>query len=82
MCQAIRFFKEWASARVSIFSTSAGLEIALQNNDVSGASGIRTQIGRLDVAVDQILSFRAEFGAASTTLKWPKTLSGIMKNSK
>ncbi len=48
---------------IDIFDICLDLESALQNNDVSGASGIRTQIGRLDVAVDQILSFRAEFGA-------------------
>ena len=64
---------------VDIFDICLDLESALQNNDVSGASGIRTQIGRLDVAVDQILSFRAEFGARVNNAQVAKDAIGIMK---
>ena len=64
---------------VDIFDICLDLETALQNNDVSGVSGIRTQIGRLDVAVDQILSFRAEFGARVNNAHVAKDAIGIMK---
>ena len=64
---------------VDIFDICLDLESALQNNDVSGASGIRTQIGRLDVAVDQILSFRAEFGARVNNAQVAKDAISIMK---
>ncbi|MDP9130292.1 MAG: flagellar hook-associated protein FlgL [Candidatus Binatota bacterium] len=64
---------------VDIFDICLDLESALQNNDISGASGIRTQIGRLDVAVDQILRFRAEFGARVNNAQVAKDAIGIMK---
>ena len=66
-------------AGVDIFGVYLDLESALQNNDVDGASGIRTQIGRLDVAVDQILSFRAEFGARVNNAQVAKEAISIMK---
>ncbi len=64
---------------VDIFDVYLDLEAALQNNDVSGADGIRTQIGRIDVAIDQILSFRAEFGARFDHARVAQEAIGVMK---
>ena len=64
---------------VDIFDICLDLESALQNNDVSGTNGIRTQIGRLDLAVDQVLSFRAEFGARVNNAQVAKDAISIMK---
>jgi flagellar hook-associated protein 3 FlgL len=51
-----------------LFSTLADLETALTVNNVSGANGITTQIGRLDAGLDQISAFRAQVGARIETL--------------
>lgn len=51
-----------------LFDTLADLEAALNANDVSGANGITTQIGRLDTALNQVSNFRAEIGARLGTL--------------
>jgi flagellar hook-associated protein 3 FlgL len=66
-------------AGVDIFDVYLDLETALVNNDVSGADGIRTQIGRIDVAIDQVLSFRAEFGARVDHARLAKQAIGVMK---
>jgi flagellar hook-associated protein 3 FlgL len=66
-------------AGVDIFDIYLDLETALQNNDVNGADGIRTQIGRLDHAVDQVLRFRAEFGARANSAQSAKEAINVMK---
>jgi flagellar hook-associated protein 3 FlgL len=53
---------------VDLFDTLSDLETALTANDVSGANGITTQIGRLDTGLDQVSGFRAEIGARIETL--------------
>lgn len=53
---------------VDLFDTLSDLETALSANDVSGANGITTQIGRLGGALDQVSAFRAEIGARIETL--------------
>ena len=67
------------AAGVDIFDIYLDLESALQNNDVSGTDGIRTQIGRIDIAIDQVLSFRAEFGARVDHARVAKQAIGAMK---
>jgi flagellar hook-associated protein 3 FlgL len=67
------------AAGVDVFDVFLDLETALQNNDVNGADGIRTQIGRIDVAIDQILSFRAEFGARMDHVRVAKEAISVMK---
>lgn len=64
---------------VDIFDVYSDLESALQNNDVNGADGIRTQIGRVDLAIDQVLSFRAEFSARVDHARVAKDAISIMK---
>jgi flagellar hook-associated protein 3 FlgL len=68
-----------SAAGVDVFDIYLDLETALQNNDVNGPDGIRTQIGRLDVAIDQVLSFRAEFGARVNNAEAAKEAIGVMK---
>ncbi len=63
----------------NIFDMLLDLESALQNNDVNGPDGIRTQIGRLDVAIDQVLGFRAEFGARVNHAEAAKAAVAVMK---
>jgi flagellar hook-associated protein 3 FlgL len=53
---------------VDLFDTLSDLETALTANDVSGANGITTQIGRLDTGLDQVSGFRAKIGARIETL--------------
>ena len=67
------------AAGVDIFDIYLDLESALQNNDVSGADGIRTQIGRIDIAIDQVLSFRAEFSARVDHAQVAKEAISVMK---
>jgi flagellar hook-associated protein 3 FlgL len=67
------------AAGVDIFDIYLDLESALQNNDVSGADGIRTQIGRIDIAIDQVLSFRAEFSARVDHARVAKEAISVMK---
>jgi len=67
------------AAGVDIFDIYLDLESALQNNDVSGADGIRTQIGRIDTAIDQVLSFRAEFSARVDHAQVAKEAISVMK---
>jgi flagellar hook-associated protein 3 FlgL len=64
---------------VDMFDIFLDLETALQNNDVSGADGIRTQIGRFDLAIDQVLGFRAEFGARINNAQTAKDAISVMK---
>lgn len=64
---------------IDLFDILLDLESALQNNDVSGIDGIRTQIGRFDSAVDQILGFRAEVGARINNAETAKDALAVMK---
>lgn len=68
-----------AAGGVDVFDIYLELENGLQNNDVNGPDGIRTQIGHLDVALDQILSFRAEFGDRVNNAQAIKDAIGVMK---
>jgi flagellar hook-associated protein 3 FlgL len=67
------------AAGVDIFDIYMDLDAALQNNDVGGADGIRTQIGRLDAAIGQVLGFRAEFGARANSAQAAKQAIEVMK---
>jgi flagellar hook-associated protein 3 FlgL len=51
-----------------LFATLSDLETALTGNNVSGANGVTTQIGRLDSGLDQVSAFRADIGARIETL--------------
>jgi flagellar hook-associated protein 3 FlgL len=51
------------TAGTDLFDTLSDLEAALTTNDVTGANGISTQIGRLDAALDQVLRFRTDVAA-------------------
>lgn len=51
------------AAGTDLFDTLSDLETALTANDVTGPNGINTQIGRLDAALDQVLSFRTQVAA-------------------
>ena len=62
-----------------IFDIFLDLEAALQNNDVNGADGIRSQIGRFDRAIDQILAFRAEFGSRINNAQTAKDALSAIK---
>ena len=62
-----------------IFDMLLDLETALLNDDVNGSDGIRTQIGRLDVAIDQLLGFRAEFGARVNHAQAAKAAVDVIK---
>jgi flagellar hook-associated protein 3 FlgL len=62
-----------------IFDIILDLETALQNNDVAGPDGIRSQIGRFDKAIDQILGFRAEFGARMNNTQMAKDALSVIK---
>ncbi len=64
---------------VDLFDVFLDLETALQANDVTGPDGINTQIGRLDAALDQILSFRAEVGARLNTARTAQEGLAVMK---
>ena len=64
---------------VDIFDMFLKLDSALQTNDLNGPSGIRSQLGRFDRAIDQVLSFRAEFGARSNSAQSAKDAIGLMK---
>lgn len=64
---------------VDLFDVYLDLEAALRNNDVGGADGIRTQIGRLDQAIDQVLGFRAQFGARANAAQAAKDAIETMK---
>lgn len=66
-------------AGVDIFDIYLDLEAALLNNDVNGPDGIRTQIGRFDLAIDQALGFRAEFGARVNNAQAAKDAIGVMR---
>jgi flagellar hook-associated protein 3 FlgL len=67
------------AAGVDVFDVFLDLETALQGNDAGGADGIRTQIGRLDQAIDQVLSFRAEFGARANSAQAAREAIQVMK---
>lgn len=60
------------TAGTDLFDTLSDLETALAANDISGPDGIHTQIGRLDAAIDQMLSFRTEVGARQNTAEVAK----------
>ena len=62
-----------------MFDILLDLESALQANDVTGPSGIGAQIGRLDAAMNQASSFRAEIGARLDTLNTAKQGLETMK---
>jgi flagellar hook-associated protein 3 FlgL len=62
-----------------LFDTLADLETALNANNVDGANGITTQIGRLDKAMDQVSGFRAEIGARLNSLDTASAGIEIMK---
>ena len=62
-----------------IFDIFLDLEAALQNNDVNGPEGIRSQIGRFDRAIDQILAFRAEFGSRINNVQTAKDALSAIK---
>ncbi|HEY2990929.1 MAG TPA: flagellar hook-associated protein FlgL [Candidatus Binatia bacterium] len=62
-----------------IFDALFDLETALNANDVSGANGINTQIGRLSKALDQVGSFRAEIGSRLGTLDAAGKALEVMK---
>jgi len=62
-----------------VFDIILDLETALQNNDVTGSEGIRSQIGRFDKAIDQILGFRAEFGARMNSTQIAKDALSVIK---
>lgn len=64
---------------VDLFDILLDLETALQANDVTGPDGINTQLGRLDAAPDQVLSFRAEVGARLNTAETTKEGLALMK---
>jgi flagellar hook-associated protein 3 FlgL len=64
---------------VDIFDVYLDLAAALQNNDVNGADGVRAQIGRLDRAMDQVLRFRAEFGARTNRAQAAKDAIDVLK---
>lgn len=64
---------------VDIFELFLKLDSALQNNDLNGPNGIRSQLGGFDRAIDQVLSFRAEFGARSNSAQSAKDAIGLMK---
>ncbi len=64
---------------VDIFDVFLKLDSALQNNDLDGPNGIRSQLGRIDSAVDQVLSFRAEFGARTNSAESAKDAIGMLK---
>jgi flagellar hook-associated protein 3 FlgL len=64
---------------VDIFDVFLKLDSALQNNDLDGPNGIRSQLGRIDSAVDQVLSFRAEFGARTNSAQSAKDAIGMLK---
>lgn len=51
------------TAGTDLFDTLHDLEAALTANDTTGPNGINTQIGRLDAALDQVLSFRTTVAA-------------------
>jgi len=60
------------TAGADLFDTLSDLETALATNDVNGANGITTQIGRLDAALDQVLSFRTEVAARQNSAEVAK----------
>jgi flagellar hook-associated protein 3 FlgL len=62
-----------------LFDIFLELEAALLNNDVDGPDGIRSQLGRFDRAIDQILGFRAEFGARINNAQTAKDALGAIK---
>lgn len=64
---------------VDMFDVLLDLESALKANDVTGADGINTQIGRLDSALDQLLNSRAETGARLNTVQTTKEGLEVMK---
>jgi flagellar hook-associated protein 3 FlgL len=62
-----------------LFDTLADLETALNANDVDGVNGITAQSGRLDRAMNQVSSFRAEIGARLDTLNTASDGLEVMK---
>lgn len=62
-----------------LFDILHDLETALTANDVTGPNGIRTQNGRLDKALEQILGLRAEVGARINTAEAAKESLDIMQ---
>lgn len=67
------------TAGIDIFDTLADLEAALTTNDVNGADGIKTQIGRIDAAVEQILNFRTEVAARQNSAEVAKESLGALQ---
>ncbi len=67
------------TAGTDIFDTLADLETALAANDVNGANGIRTQISRLDAAMDQVLSFRTAVAARQNSADVAKESLGSLQ---
>jgi len=64
---------------VDLFDVLGDLQTALTANDVTGANGVNTQIGRLDRALEQVLSSRTEVGARLNTAQAAKDSLDIMQ---
>jgi len=62
-----------------VFDIFLDLETALQNNNVNGPDGIRSQIGRFDSAIDQILAFRADLGSRINNAQTAKDALSAIK---
>src|SRR5262249_15791212 len=62
-----------------LFDILHDLETALTANDVTGPNGITTQSGRLDKALEQVLSLRTEVGARTQTTEAAKASLSIMQ---
>jgi flagellar hook-associated protein 3 FlgL len=62
-----------------IFDIFLDLETALQNNNVNGPDGIRSQIGRFDSAIDQMLAFRADLGSRINNAQTAKDALNAIK---
>lgn len=56
----------------NLFDTLSDLEVALTANDIAGPNGITAQIGRLDAALEQVLSFRTEVAARQNSAEVAK----------
>ena len=57
---------------VDLFDAVQDLEAALSANDVTGPDGNHTQLGRLESAMEQVISQRAEVGARVNTAEAAK----------
>jgi flagellar hook-associated protein 3 FlgL len=62
-----------------LFDVLKDLEAALTANDVGGANGVQTQLGRLDAVLEQVLTTRTEVGARINTAEAAKESLQIMQ---